>query len=101
MNRDESIKRIKEALRRRSGRAWSVTHDRGTASQWIDIKGMPKSRDEFGRMTEADAAELGALLGLPPSRDGYQVAASYEHRTEYVERAETGTASAIAAPYWD
>jgi hypothetical protein len=35
MDRNETIKTIRTALRRRSGKAWSVTGGRGTGWGWI------------------------------------------------------------------
>ncbi len=35
MDRDEAIKRIRAALKRRSGKLWSVTGGRGTSWGWI------------------------------------------------------------------
>jgi hypothetical protein len=40
-DRDVAIKRIREALKRRSGKAWSVKGDRGTAWGWIHISCPP------------------------------------------------------------
>src|SRR5919106_1076456 len=42
-DRDEAIRQIRAALRRRSGRAWSVTGGRGTAWGWITITA-PRAR---------------------------------------------------------
>lgn len=42
LDRDEAIKRIKAALKRRSGKPWSVTGGRGTAWGWIKIDAPPK-----------------------------------------------------------
>jgi hypothetical protein len=44
LDRDEAIKRIRAALKRRSGKAWSVTGDRGTAWGWIKIDAPPARR---------------------------------------------------------
>ena len=102
-DRDVAIERIRKALRQRSGKAWSVTGGRGTAWGWITITAPPARRVEFGYMTDADRAELGALLGLdhPAHPQGEQVAASTAYRTEYIDRAEGRTPSAIGQPYWD
>jgi hypothetical protein len=44
LTRDEAIRRIKAALKKRSGRAWSVTGGSGTAWGWITIQVPPKER---------------------------------------------------------
>ena len=127
MERNEAIKRIKAALKKRSGKAWSVTGGRGTAWGWIEIDAMPAHRTAFyrlkngmedlpenyeeycdnsregGSMTAADRAELGALLGL--GRDSYSggenIPASGDYRQEYVDRAEGRTPTKTGTPYWD
>jgi hypothetical protein len=40
----EAIKRIKTALKQRSGKEWSVTNSRGTAYGWLTIDAPPKRR---------------------------------------------------------
>jgi hypothetical protein len=45
MNRNETIARIKAALKRRSGKNWSVTGDRGTAWGWLKIDAPPSRRN--------------------------------------------------------
>ncbi len=128
VDRDTTIKRIRAALKRRSGKGWSVTGGRGTAWGWIHIDAppgrrtwsqrtvdphapqMPESKWEHydaGRpdmnASPADRAELGRLLGLDRSTytGGESVAASDEYYREYVDRAEGRTPSKIAVPYWD
>lgn len=94
VDRDDAIKAIRAALKRRSGKAWSVTGGRGTGWGWIEITAPPKRRtgvhvknpewqgsvcdprdpewilvdsgepQQFGLMTPADRDELTALLGL-------------------------------------
>lgn|SRR3990167_9879937 len=44
MDRNEAIKRIKAALKRRSGKAWIVTGGRGTTWGWIKINAPPSRR---------------------------------------------------------
>ena len=98
MERDEAIKRIRDALKKRSGKAWSVKHGRGTVSGWIDVDAPP------ARQANADAerAELAKLLGLDAVHSGgVSIPASYEYRREYVDRAEGRTPSVIGVPYWD
>lgn len=102
-DRNEAIAAIRAALRRRSGRAWSVTGGRGTAWGWIRISAPPARLDRFGCMTEADAAELGQLLGFdrPAHAQGESVPSAYDYRTEYVDRAEGRAPRALGQRYWD
>jgi hypothetical protein len=44
IDRDEAIKQIRANLKRRSGKVWSVTGDRGTAWAWIKVDVPPKQR---------------------------------------------------------
>jgi len=64
ISRDEAIARIRAALRARTGRVWSVSHDRGTASGWITVHAPPRRRvGEFGYMSDEDRATLAAIFG--------------------------------------
>lgn len=95
MTRDETMQRIKAALQRRSGKAWSVTGGKGTAWGWITIDAPPRRRtsrymvkpgcsgnlpedydrtrtdtgEPGGSITEAEALELARLLGWPGGED--------------------------------
>lgn len=44
LTRDEIIKRIKAALKAKTGRTWSVTGGRGTSWGWITVEAQPKDR---------------------------------------------------------
>ena len=127
-DRNDTIKAIKTALQRRSGKQWSVTGGRGTAWGWISITAPPARRtagheltpgavdlpenyvvnDNLfpaggASMTTADRKELGELLGLDRlSYDsGENVASQGNYYREYIDRAEGRTPSVIAQPYWD
>lgn len=102
-DRDEAIKTIRAALKRRSGKTWSVRGGSGTTWGWITITAPPSRRDEDGYMSEQEAAELAELLGfdLPVSQQGVEIAASANHRQEYIDRAEGRTPSVTGTPYWD
>lgn len=128
MERNDTIKRIRSALQRRSGKAWSVTGGRGTAWGWLTIDAPPARRtwrnrlkadaspaqlpedyEEYdsgqpgGYSSPSDRAELGQLLGLdkPVHCQGVSIAASSEYWQEYIDRAEGRTPAKIAQPYWD
>lgn len=127
LDRDGTIATIRSALRRRSGRAWSVTGGRGTAWGWIRIDAPPARRTWSHRlragattdrpedyepfdsgipgrsMSPDDRAELGRLLGLdgPAHSQGESIPASTEYRAVYIDRAEGRAPSVDARPYWD
>ncbi len=128
-DRNDTIKRIKTALQRRSGKQWSVTGGRGTAWGWIRITAPParctaghdlpaglsdwpenyvRNENKYpqggaGVMTITDKIALGELLGLdkPAHDQGESVGSSSEYYREYIDRAEGRTPAAIAQPYWD
>lgn len=102
-DRDVAIKAIRKALRRRSGKAWSVRGGRGTSWGWITISAPPARSGKWGEMSDDDAAELGQLLGLGRSAhvQGVSVPSSLEYRREYTARAEGREPDKIAEPYWD
>jgi len=127
-DRDGTIKRIRAALKRRSGRAWSVKGGRGTAWGWIRIDAPPARRtwhsrpragftadtapsitgwEEYlgkpgGHMSRVDRFELAKLLGLNVVRSqGVSIPASSDYYREYIDRAEGREPSVIGKPYWD
>jgi len=125
-DRDDTIKRIKTALERRSKKKWSVTGGRGAAWGWITIDAPPARRtwghrlkagafmnrpEDYegydtqqpgGYITPQDKAELAKLLGLETVHDqGVSIAASNDYYREYIDRAEGRTPAKIAQPYWD
>jgi len=94
IDRDTAIKAIRAALRRRSGKAWSVRGGRGTAWGWITISSPPaRSADRWGTMTDAEAAELGELLGLghPVHPQGQGIPAGSRDYRNFIDRAEGRT----------
>jgi hypothetical protein len=44
IERDDAIKAIRTALKKRTGRTWSVTGGKGTAWGWIEISSPPRRR---------------------------------------------------------
>ena len=119
-DRDETIKRIKSALQRRSVNSWSVTGGRGTAWGWITIQSPPARRTwshrlkagaveaydtgkPGGSMSPQDREELGELMGLgkPSDCQGISIASSSDYYQEHIDRAEGRTPTKIAQPYWD
>ncbi len=125
MDRNETIKRIKAALQKRSGKTWSVTGGTGTAWGWIRIDAPPARRTKHYRLkdglpdwpenyesyedgtpggytTDTDKEELKRLLNLDSVHDqGIGVAASYDWYEEFIDRAEGRAPSAKGTMYWD
>ena len=125
LTRAAVIARIKTALQRRSGKAWSVTGGKGTAYGWITIDAPPARRTarfvqrpgtagnpgDFddrdtgelgGHITPDDRAALAALLGLETVHfQGVNVAAGHDYYREYIDRAEGRAPSVTGRPYWD
>ena len=113
VDRDDAIQLIRVALKRRSGKAWSVTGGRGTAWGWITIQAPPSRRVSSDGtrkgdgtdwyMSDSDRAELGVLLGLgqPVHCQGESIAASSEYRREYIARAKGLPVLDHGTPYWD
>lgn len=100
----ETVRLIRQHLKRRSGRAWSVTHGRGTAYGWITIHVPPAQRTDRGEMSDADRDELARLLVDLPNvqkQAGVKVAASTAHRREYIARARGLTPTEYGTQYWD
>ncbi len=102
-DRDEAIRAIRAALKRRTGRPWSVTGGRGTAWGWITITAPPSRRVDGGYMTEADRRELGEALGLgaPAHGQGVSIPAGHDYRAECIDRAEGRSPAVVGSPYWD
>ncbi len=101
IRRDEAIKEIRAALKRRSGKAWSVTGGRGTAWGWITIQSPPVRRNEFGGMSDADIAELSELLGKHVHHQGESIPSQGDYYQEAIDRANGRKPTVIGSPYWD
>jgi len=126
MDRNDTIKEIKRALKKRSGKPWSVTGGRGTAWGWITIDAPPKRRTEHavkkdgrltdrpedyeyrdtgetgGHMTLADREELAKLLGLESVHfQGVSIPASGDYWQEHVDRSHGKHPAKVGVPYWD
>lgn len=127
-DRDATIKAIRDALKKRSGKPWSVTGGRGTAWGWIKIQA-PPARCTFAHRTRegmehaqlwrdrveeydtgtpgrcqsfAEIDELARLLDIPPAQcDPASIPASYDYRQEYIDRAEGRKPRVLGEPYWD
>ena len=125
-DRNATIKAIRTALQRRSGKPWSVTGGKGTAWGWIHIDAPPARRTwrhflpsghadipsnylegdsgrPGGHMGPEDRAALSQLLGLsaPCHMQGESVPSQLDYRMEYLARAHGQTPAAIGVPLWD
>ena len=100
-NRNATIAEIKRALKKRSGKAWSVTGGRGTVWGWLTIQSRPAQQTSEGMSIE-DRRELAALLALNVVHShGVKVPSSHAHRREYLHRANGITVAKPAEQYWD
>lgn len=101
-DRDYTIKRIRAALKRRSGKSWSVKGGNGTAWGWIKIESPPRRRDGYS-MTEAERVELGELMGLngPAHHQGVSVPDQSDYRREHIQRAEGMEVTERGVAQWD
>lgn len=100
-DRDVAITEIRSALRRRSGKAWSVRGGGGTAWGWITVTAPPSRLDRYGALSDADRAELAALLGVDVHHQGVLVPAGSDWRREYVARARGEEPTVYGKVYWD
>lgn len=71
MDRDTAIAEIRAALKRRSGKAWSVKGGRGTAYGWIEIDAPPRRRTWQEIQTDtpeppAPGAVYAGAIGITP-----------------------------------
>jgi len=75
MERNETMKKIKSALKRRSGKEWSVTGGKGTAWGWLMIQSPPKRRTWKWIQTpdETPPAPGAVYRGLAGVTPGYRV----------------------------
>lgn len=108
MDRNETIKEIKAALKRRSKLRWSVTGGRGTAWGWLHINAAPARQDKnpdgspSGSMNAEDRAALAKLLGLPDvHHQGVSIASDSAYYQEYIDRANGRKPTVIGKPYWE
>ena len=126
MDRNETIKEIRDALKRRSGKAWSVTGGKGTAWGWINIDSPPARRtchavkkagavtdnpEDYeekdtgelgGNMTIGDRQELAVLLGKESVHcQGESIPSSRDYYAEYIDRANGREPKNVGRPYWD
>lgn len=97
MTRDEAIQRLRAALKRRTGRPWSVSAGRGTSWGWITVQAPPRRRWNGHTSTE-DCAELARVFGLdrPSHHQGESI--SPDRRDWYVGRAEETLGPDVAPP---
>jgi hypothetical protein len=104
LDRNEAIVLIRAALKRRSGKAWSVRGGSGSSWGFIWVSAPPR-RMVDGEMTTADRTELADLFGLRladvGSQSGVSISPGSDYRNEYVARAEGRTPEVYGSPIWD
>lgn len=99
---------LRDALKRRTGLAWSVTHGRGTAYGWVTVDAPPRRRTFGSDGTgpgDYTGAEDRAILAAALQKDhvhcqGVSIPSSTAHRREYLDRA-CGLPFEVAEQYWD
>jgi len=101
--RNDVIKVIRHHLKKRTGKAWSVSGGSGTAWGWITITAPPTRRIDHGYMTPDDTEELGLTLGTTPAhRQGINVPSQTDYYRQFLCRAIHGHAGPFhATPQWD
>lgn len=60
IERNEATKRLRKALKAKTGKSWSVWGDRGTAYGWITVEA-PKAR----RVSEKLAPQFASIVDVP------------------------------------
>jgi hypothetical protein len=126
-DRDFAAKVIRDNLKKRSGKPWSVTVGRGTAWGWLhldapnrrrtwhwrlkspDMPDYPENYEEYdtgqpgGHMGPIERAELAGLLGLErlDSYQGISIPGASDYYDEYMDRAQGRTPEREGKPYWD
>lgn len=125
-DRDFAVKVIRDNLKKRSGKSWSVTVGRGTAWGWLHVDapnarrtwrwrlkpGMPDQPENYqefdsgqpgGHSGPAERAELATLLGLErlDSYQGVSIPGGSDYYDEYMDRAQGRVPERVGKPYWD
>jgi len=101
---DDACKILRRLLRERTGRDWSVTRGRGTASSWLRIHAPPKRRGEFDYLTIEDQILLSAALGTHVHTQGESMRPCSGSQGSYVFRSAGVPVPddwRISAPSWD
>ena len=103
LTRAEAIAEIRTALRKRTGKAWTVKGGRGSGWSWLTITAPPRRCDESGTMTVEDRDELAAALGIEPhmAHQGVLVPGGGYYWHEYLARARGETPTVYGKPSWD
>lgn len=102
MDRNETIARLRKALKASTGRTWSVTGGRGTAWGWITVTAPPARRAEYGYMTDDDCRVLADALRLEAVHcQGVSIPSQTDFRQEYLDRAEGRAITTRGVPQWD
>ncbi len=104
-SRDETIARIRAALKRRTGHSWSVTGGRGTAWGWITVTTPPAHQKKHGRtnMSPGECIALARVLGMASAVhfQGWSIPSQGDYYKDAIMRAEKGLSTENPQPYWD
>lgn len=126
LDRADVIKAIRTALKRRTGKTWSVTGGTGTGWGWLRIDAPPKRRtarwvdngrkddmgytaydledigEAGGYITPEDQAILCDALGLERvHHQGVSIPSGGDYWEEYINRAEGRSVRKHGEQYWD
>lgn len=110
--RDATIQAIRAALKRRSGKDWSVKGGRGSDWGWLRITAPLRRRvrihgdpfpEETAQVTLEDRTELAELLGFPGETDSpyRRVPDTPDYYREFIDRAEGRVPSVCGVWIWD
>lgn len=100
----EYTKRLRQVLRMRTGRPWSVKVGTGTAYCWVKVEAPPKRRTVRGYApTAEDQALLEAATGESAHSQGFNIPPTRGYQAALLLHAATGDGSAIqrAEHGWD
>lgn len=98
IERNDAIARIRAALKAKTGKAWSVRGQAGTAWGWIDVLPMPKDQPFRWCMSKTQQRELAAAFGLAEPVHYQGLSIPPDERAEYVVRAERDMPAQVYAP---
>lgn len=102
-NLDQFTKTLRQLLRERTGRDWSVTRGRGTAYSWVRITAPKKRLVQYGYLSVEDQIILSSVFGTPVGHQGESVRTERGVRGWYILKALGANTDGwdVAPPSWD